>query len=1293
MKLNATPTSTDHNLKEHNLNAANIPLTGSHLIEASAGTGKTYNITRIYLRLLLERELKVEQILLMTFTKDATQELRGRIDVFIRDALTNWSTLCEKDDYFKAINQRVSTDKVQFLLKRALLFLDEAAIFTIHGFCQRALAEHAFASGLPFNATLSTTSAEMVLEACQDWYRQLGQQSVNQKEDKNADENTDKSADDFLLVAQFWSQPADFIRSFNKAINQQHELETIDSQKIVIDFIELAKQASKALIDNNSLLQEGLLSHKNAAEQEKRSQELAHLQAWLAQVQLCHDDISLLTLLKSSQNSMPDYLLNGNRHPKAFKVQLSSVLVNCKLIKVQLKTLAKNINRAKAYQLVRLGIYQMRQQVQNKKLQQNLLDFDDLISILANCLSNHLPDCSPDDLPEKSNDNNLASTLLSQYPVALVDEFQDTDPQQFSILQSLYYSEQAKQREAALYLIGDPKQAIYGFRGGDIFAYLSARHGCDYHWFMDTNYRSTPDMVNAYNQVFMSGKGAADDVVFGYGIEYQAVKSGKLAEEAIDESTDKSKALQFVHFSQPEEESVTLGFACPLMATWCANEITELLSTAEPATIKVKPQDIAILVRDNREAQFIKQALQNAGLASVFLSDRTNLFHSTQAKQLLTLLKGILSPEHERTYLAALVSGLLGFNALKLYQLQQDEMAYQTLKFTFIDYKKQWQQQGFIAMAINLMHQHFQVPMQDKDRTLTNILHLFEILQAASQRFLQPEELLYWFEQQCQLDNINSELEAELRLENDGDLIRIITQHGAKGLEYPIVFIPFSCKHKDPLKFGNKNISYLEYHDEQGNLRLSLDGDEQAKTAMADEAYAESIRLLYVAITRAEKRCYLLTAPFDKSHLSPLGKTLQWQADAEPVQALQLFVDKTPNTTSLTQVSFDEITVNRNDQPQGDQPSDQQDDQKSNQIKRHLKVSKFVGKIERDWWLSSFSALSRNVRHGGVSIPDRDSELEPLASSIPPTTNAANAANTINTANTATNLLRFMLTKGAHTGNLLHSILEQTDFCQPNWRESIKWPLVNYGELTAPFTESDLIIWLDEVVQTPLVSNVSLTSGAMEEHKNSFCLADITLKKSLRESEFYFPMKQASMQGLAKLLTDHRNSGIDHNALAPVSAHKVRLPHYQVLKGMMHGFIDLVFEHQGKYYLCDYKSSHLGNSFADYQHQALRNSVEKNYYDLQYLIYSLALHRYLTLNLKDYNAQEHFGGIYYLYLRGMTNDKAYTGSGIYYRTITMAELAQLDELFAGTSADKYAEKGAEKDADKSKNNISKEVVA
>ncbi|GAA6173373.1 exodeoxyribonuclease V subunit beta [Colwellia sp. KU-HH00111] len=1230
-----------------NLDSATIPLTGRHLIEASAGTGKTYNITRIYLRLLLEREFTVEQILLMTFTKDATQELRGRIDAFIRDALTNWQTLCENnnDSYFRAIDARVDADKRVFLLKRALLFLDEAAIFTIHGFCQRALTQHAFASGLPFNATMSTNSSELVLQASQDWYRQLSKQSN----------------EDFALVTQFWATPSAFVSSFAKAIAHRSELTVIDVQQLVGNFCQLAKQAVKSLAANEPLLAEGLVSHKNENERDIRAAELIKLTSWLSQVSECQNEFELLAAVSAP---MPDYLLNANRHPKAFKTQLAQVLASAKAIKAQVKELAKNINKAKAYQIIRVGIYQVREKVKQDKAQLTLLDFDDLINTLADCLQNEGRD---------QHENVLAKTLLAQYPVALVDEFQDTDPQQFAILQGIYYQNSEQQQpqvtsgsrgasalksSPALYLIGDPKQAIYGFRGGDIFAYLNARSDCDYHWLMDTNWRSSLDMIDAYNQVF-----ACKADAFGYGIAYQPVLAGKKSEKRVvingdssdvghDVIHDKSKALQFVHFSEEEPsgeqkpstkstkktaDKVNQS-ARTLMATWCANEIIHLLTCTS-----TKPQDIAILVRDGREANDIKEALLNANLASVYLSDRANLFHSDEAQQLIHLLKGILSPEDERLYLRALTSGLLGYNAQALYALQNDEIAYQKLKFCFFDYRTQWQRQGFITMAINIMHQHFDFStaqvLSNKDRTLTNLLHLFEILQSASQRFLQPQELLHWFEQQCSEDfNANSELEAEQRLESDGDLIRIVTQHGAKGLEYPVVFIPFATRHKDPLKFGNKSVSYLEYHDEKGQLCLSLDGDEQARLAMADEVYAESIRLLYVAITRAEQRCYILTTAFDKYALSPLGKTLQWQADQNIVQSLQCVVAQAPQVINVQQVAFAEISADCHVLTHSDNLTT-------------LQASKFVGKIERDWWLSSFSALTRNLRHGGVSTPDRDSSE--LLSSV------LSAAN--NRSNQQAKQLRFELAKGAHSGNLLHDILEHSNFMpsvqlQSNLLDSLKWPLVKYGELTTGFDQTDLVAWLDDIVSTPLISN--------QNNTKPFSLHDIPLHQTLRESEFYFPMAQANVAQLEELLTDHRNTGVDAEREGLVNT--VRLPSYQSLKGMMHGFIDLVFEHNGKYYVCDYKSSHLGDDFSDYNQQALRGNIEKNYYDLQYLIYSLALHRFLQQKIPDYRPDIHFGGIYYLYLRGMTADENHQGAGVYFREIPATELCKLDDIFSGS---------------------------
>ncbi|TWX64579.1 exodeoxyribonuclease V subunit beta [Colwellia demingiae] len=1283
-----------------NLDAATIDLSGKHLIEASAGTGKTYNITRIYLRLLLERELTVEQILLMTFTKDATQELRGRIDAFIRLALSDWDTLCVEDAYFATLDKRIEKTQREFLLKRALLFLDEAAIFTIHGFCQRVLNQYAFTSGLPFNANMAANSSEITLQVCQDWYRSLAK----------------SDHDSFMLLASFWATPDSFLSSFSKAIGHTSALSVVDVESIEAEFIALVRLAAQALTANSDLFENALILVKKGADQEKRRSELMQLNTWLESI--ISKELSLLDV-GEGKVKMPDGFFDGKRYARStYKAELLEAFAPVKEVKEQVKKIANNINKAKAYSIVKSGIYIIRQQVIEQKKALNLLDFDDLINTLANCLNSGTvsDDSSNDDNAidgdfSEENSHLLAKQLLAQYPVALIDEFQDTDPKQFGILQSIYYGDNAKKANAGLFLIGDPKQAIYGFRGGDIFAYLNARSGCDHHWLMDTNWRSTPQMIEGYNQFFTYKRNESlveetlasktqsqqNESVFGFGIPYLPVLAGKKAKEADSQDQtsqneqvilDSDKALQFIHFTNdetsddtnPQGDKVSQG-SRPMLANWCANEIVTLLAS-KGASNKINPKDIAILVRDGAEARDIKHALQQAGLDSVFLSDRANLFHSQQAKQLLGLLKGVLLPENERLFVAALSCGLLGFDAKKLHRLQQDEMAYQTLKFAFVDYRTQWQRQGFITMAINLMHNLIDVPQNNKDRCLTNVLHLFEILQAASVRLSQGQELLHWFEQQCHLET--NDVEAELRLESDGDLIRLITQHGSKGLEYPYVFIPFACRHKDPLKFGNKSVSYLEYHDKNGELCLSLDGSKEAKKAMSNEAYAESIRLLYVAITRAERRCYVLCCAFDAYHLSPLGKTLQFQEQESIIKPLRALKASAEHAIGIREVSLDcaldiNINIDKDDEaalnPLGLSPSN-----KKAQAFANTAVSKFVGKIERDWWLSSFTALSRNIRHAGVSNPDRDTadianrQLEALTTSAEHTDTEHDSAEKI----------CFKLTKGANTGNLLHDILEQTDFSEPDWQESFEKPLLAYGELNAnnannkstSFTSDDLIQWLEQVISAPFIANNH--SELTNDDEEVGCLADIAINRTLRESEFYFPMRGEGTNALANLLTDHRNraerdsSGSTDaeinsgksSALNNTLKYPVMLPSYKKLSGMMHGFIDLIFEYQGKYYLCDYKSSHLGDSFQDYQFDALLDNVEKNYYDLQYLIYSLALHRYLKQTLVDYDVNQHFGGVYYLYLRGMTTKPEHKGAGVYYRKITEQEINNLDALFS-----------------------------
>jgi len=1187
----------------NNLIAHQIPLQGKHLIEASAGTGKTFNITRLYLRLLLEKQLPVEQILVMTFTKDATEELRGRIDSFIRQALNEWDELIVSDEFFKAISQHITEKSAKIRLRQALLFLDEAAIFTIHGFCKRVLSQHAFSSGVAFNAQMETSCQDLVIQACQDWYRVLAKDTPEQ----------------FTQVIEFWPNPLNFLSQFSKAISKQSELDVVDASEIEQQFNELVKEAIYSLENNVPVLTHYLIDVKKGADKEKRQYELDTLIIWLKR---------LVADLSVANEKMPDAFIDGKRYARsAGKVELLSIFEAVKVVKTEVKSLAKRIAKAQALMIVRLGIYKIRENIIEQKNNANLLSFDDLISTLAHCLKT-------ENIDNKSSEISLAQTLFEQYPVALVDEFQDTDPLQFSIIESIYY----QQTQAALYMIGDPKQAIYGFRGGDVFAYLSAREDCDQQWLMDTNWRSTPMMISGYNRLFYGEKvpeqlddNQGNSDVFGYDIPYVPVKASPPALLKQNANTDSGKALQFVHFVDEAAKKSVAQSVRPTMATWCANEIMTLLGNVHDSNEpKLTAKDIAILVRDGAEARDIKHALEHANLASVFMSNRANLMKSEQAQQLIQVLKGILFVENERYFSAAIACELLDYTPDKYYQIQEDELAWQNLKLAFEQLRNEWLYKGFISMALTLMHDNFCISHENQDRVLTNLLHLFEILQTASQRHRQPQELLYWFEQQSRVDD--PEIEAELRLESDENLIRIITQHGSKGLEYPVVFVPFATRHKDPLKFGVSAVTFIEYHDQQRQLKLSLDGAKHAKAAMANEAYAEAIRLLYVAVTRAEQRCYIFTTAFDKAEYSPLGSTLKWQAQQDIEHSLQQLVNDEP-----TSISFEKVSINN------DENVLQAHQAPNNAIVAKIgEVAKFNGKIERDWWLSSFSALSRNLRHTGVSSPDRDNSSEQDSGTI-----------SSSSAMQPSSLLRFNLAKGAHTGNLLHDILEQSDFIEPNWQDAMHWPLKKYGELTLGYNSEDLNEWLQQVLNTPLVGNKCSTE--------LFSLSLLTKQKTLRESEFYYPMCSASTRKLTEILSNHRKKF----SLSSEEA-TVRLPAYQQLKGMMHGFIDLIFEHDNKYYICDYKSSHLGNEFEDYNFQAMKDNIEKNHYDLQYLIYALALHRYLNYSLDNYDIATHFGGAYYLYLRGMSDDKKHQGCGVYYRNISVEELVELDQLFLGT---------------------------
>lgn len=1158
------------------LKVESLLLHGQHLMEASAGTGKTFNITRIYLRLLLEKKLTVQEILVMTFTRDATEELRGRIRDEIQTALIQWGNFSESDEFYNHMQNTFSLAQVKPLLNNALLHMDEAAIFTIHGFCNRVLTEQAFASGLEFSMQMEANTQEIEIEAIRDLYRMLSTGNPS----------------DFELLSSLWLTPELFYKAFRSVLSDDGLITSVDVESLLSEIVDDKQLCLQELERNQTSIYEAIIaSHKDKSVREK---EWAELLAWLNE-----------SKIRDMPKLAKDFL-NGGRYRKAENKALVSSTLAFKAI---YEHKMAQIHEGRVYQLAHKVILQARQSILHTKAHQQVMNFDDLITTLKTCLLG-------------VEGEALAKVIRRQYPVALVDEFQDTDPQQFAILNAIYACASFDER-FALFMIGDPKQAIYGFRGGDIFAYLQARSFADHAWVMDTNWRSTPEMITAYNRLFFGESlvdNVANDNVFGYGIDYLPVKASSKCHDRIV-NDEHEQALQFVYFPVNDEFKPTKGKkeinTAPfrdVIANWCASEIQRLLTTEIAiGDESVKEDDIAILVRSGGEARQMQRALEDLGYNSVYLSNKENLFHSHQAAEFLVLMEGVVEFENSAKMIAALSTRYMGGTSELLSNLQHDERLWESSINTMKHLHDLWLSQGFMTMALKLIQETYTPEPEDHERAMTNTIHLIELLQQASVKHKQPRQLVHYLLSQIQLGNLQQE--AELRLESDEKLIKIVTQHGCKGLEYPIVFIPFSSKYSDPTKIGQKKVDIHYYHDNQGQSIRQLGQAPEGVGLSKDESLAESVRLLYVSVTRAVQRCYVCATAFDDVHLSPLGRTLRVEETEQFERAIFQLSEEQPDTIGLRYI--EDITFDSTATVQKEIVNDAIDS------------AFFTGEIEIQWKLNSFTSLTRNMKyHSALSLPDRSED------------SAENYG-----VNQASESIEFAIKKGADTGHLLHDTLERLDFSTPNYAKASSLPLMRYSFFPEAFESEDFYAWLGTIISTPL------TLKGQEEY---FTLTDLSFNNTLKEVEFYFPIENVDMSSLVSVLAKHR--GVNASVIQRA------LPSTTQLQGMMHGFIDLIAHWQDSYFVIDYKSTYLGSEKADYSEESMKQDIEKNFYDLQYLIYTLALHRFLKRKISDYDPQLHLGGVYYLYLRGMNKE---TKEGVYNTAIDLTLLDALDDVFNG----------------------------
>ncbi|WP_105893362.1 exodeoxyribonuclease V subunit beta [Haemophilus influenzae] len=1205
------------------LNPITLPLNQISLIEASAGTGKTYTIGSLYLRLLLKagennfsRPLNVEEILVVTFTEMATEELKKKIRERITDAIDKLIAFAEtqdksafkNDEFLTALCHDLDIFEAIHRLKLAEQNMDLAAIYTIHGFCRRMLMQYAFHSGIHFNLELIKDQSDLLVRFANEFWREhfypLDFESANfiatelvspanvlslLKADLGKDLQVEIENKQALSVPIQIFLPQ-YLGGYQKALNELKAfwLESADEISAIITN-ELVKDYPKDQLKSLN----------------RKKYQVKRLGDWINKINQWSNnprDYQINTTLKdyflqSSIEKNCEESTDKNKDKKPATPFYSPIFAE----------LEKRVNALMTPDLLsKLTLYHYRQGLQQKlldyKLNHQEKSFDDLLRLLCEAL-------------QGAQGDELAEMIRFQYPFAMIDEFQDTDSQQYAIFSKIYRDNPEK--NTGFIMIGDPKQAIYRFRGADIFTYLKASDEAQSRFELTKNYRSEKNLVDGVNALFDFPQSP---------FIYQNINF-----TAVDSRDDhlrfylNGKAEPAYRFYLTESDKVNKTE----MAKICAISIQHWLKSAvenqavfqnEDTCKTLQAANIAVLVRDKNEAALVKNELQKLGIASVYLSDQNSVFDSNVAKELAWVLKACLNVA-ERPILNAIATALFGLNAADIHQIQQNEAYWQRWADSFAQYQQTWQRQGILAMLHQiLLEQGISERLLSQatgERDLTDFLHLVEILQQAATLHESEAALLSWFEKQIQGEGRQ---EAQIRLESERQLVKIVSIHKSKGLEYDLVWLPFlAAPSKDPSK-KDINIYYSKERDE-----TLWDIENRNLNALCEETFAEELRLLYVALTRAKyQMAFALPTQFDKKwnalhyvlSQGEIGKEIALSVPKDTETLLQTFKEKMQDNVKICTKpnleAFPALSINtKNDD---------------------FKAAEFTGNIEQDWRITSFTSIEQAHR--------RQNYFTESAGKKHAVFDDAKDYDSQNSIEISTALLNesessiLDLPRGKQVGTALHRHFENCYFSDLANTEEID-KLRQSLQLDETFTEP-LQNWLQQISHTPLSNEIGIA------------LADLANKDCIKEMPFYLAIRaHFDVEAFNRALKAHH-----HLPSEPLQ--------FEQIQGMVRGSIDLVFRHNGKYYLVDYKSNFLGSTLASYNQEALKKEMLHSHYDWQYLIYTLALHRYLKNVLPRYDYDRNFGGVFYLFLRGMNGEPQ---SGVFYDRPSVELITELDGVF------------------------------
>lgn len=1124
---------------------------GVTLIEAGAGTGKTFTIAGLILRFVLEEGVGIGQVLAVTYTVAATAELRDRVRKRLRDALDDLRNGESDDEIVGSFLQKASPASITKAVRDldiAVQNFDEARIFTIHGFCQRVLAESAFESGALFDMEMLPDAEPILGEVARDFWRR-----------------------------QFYTAPPLLARlavACKKSYRDWEKLLRSVRNHPDIRILPPAGKETSAVIG-------GRLEKKFSeiiAEWKRSGNEVAEILATHKSLSRAETAFKPETVSGMSQ-SLTRLVENfGSSPPEALGavLSLSNAEIEKKLVRsgkppahsffdlcCEFSTLTRDFFNQLTHEFIAFA----RREMPSRKERLNVVTYDDLLTRVRDALTG-------------PGGAAFAAILGGKYRAALIDEFQDTDPVQYEIFRRIFGG-----GGHYLYFIGDPRQAIYSFRGADVFTYREAAEEASHGFTLDTNWRSEKRLLNAINLLFKKYPTLGEEIV------YHEVHSPESARPGFEEITaeDGRARLRFRYLqSEKEGGEFTQAQAELLVRNAVAADIARLKAAGvKLGARELQFSDMAVLVPTNLQAAMLQELLRAHGVKSVLQTEKS-VFETDEARELQLLLEGILEPGRAHFLNTALTTPLVDPQPGDIGPGEAEGPQRGKRLAQFLDWRTLWESSGFMAMFRRLLMEEKVrerlVRFPGGERKLANFLHLAELLHHAGiEQRLTPEGLRLWLIRRMQSEE--SDAEHQLRLESDDDGVLIATIHKSKGLEYPVVFCPFLWKPGDKPKR-----SEILFHDPQEGKKITLDLRDKDEAAEHDavagaERFQESLRMMYVALTRARNLCYVYAGDIKDFDESPLARVI----GAPPARApLEMLAEKSGGDIGLTVI---------------DQEADE-----SVEIPRaapesagNVRARSFDGSIPQTRMIASFSAL--------IETENEDEEIDAVEFNDPDPADATFAA-----------LARF--DHGVRTGLFWHDLLQHLDFQSP-------------GSI-APLVLEKLASHGFGSAQADIVSAQArnlLVAPLDRELK----LGRISVAERISEAEFSFPI--ASLEP-GKLRAAFARHGLD----ADYSGSLGRL-NFRPVEGFMRGFIDLVFRFEGRFYIVDWKSNWLGNSPSDYDHAGLRASIQRHYYFLQYHLYTVAADLFLRGRIPGYDYEKHFGGVFYIFLRGV--DPASPGRGIF----------------------------------------------